>query len=81
MHVCVLGNVATYALVLEDEAPSVPTVLYKYPISIVLDHFHIEILQLGRTILENEITFWKKKMIEDNVFHTAPVICRADIVW
>ena len=57
MHGCVVSIVATDALVLKHQAISIHNADH---IFIVLDQFHIKILHLWYTTLENKITFWKK---------------------
>ena len=56
-HGCVVSTVATDALVLKHQAISIHNA---DQIFIVLDQFHIRILHLWCTTLENKITFWKK---------------------
>ena len=56
MHGCVVGNVAVDALVLKHQAISIHNPDYTF---IVLDQFHMKILHLWWTTLENKITLWK----------------------
>ena len=55
-HGCVISTVAADALVLKHQAISIHNPDYTL---IVLDQFHMKILHLWWTTLENNITFWK----------------------
>ena len=54
---CILSTVATDALVLKHQAISIYNA---EKIIAALQQFHTKTLQLQATILENNITFWKK---------------------
>ena len=56
-HGCVVSTVATDALVLKHQAISIHNADETF---MVLDQFHIKILHLCCTRLENKITFWKR---------------------
>ena len=56
-HGCVVSTVATDAPVLKHQAISIQNADY---IFILFDQFHIKILHLWWTALENKIKFWKK---------------------
>ena len=55
-HGYVVSTVATDALVLKHQAISIHNADLTF---IVLDQFHIKILHIWCTTLENKITFWK----------------------
>ena len=56
-HGWVVSTVATDVLVLKHQAISIHNADYTF---IVLDQFHMKILHLWCTTLENKTTFWKK---------------------